>query len=92
MGIRGLNRVFDGNMKELWDFNRSSVKSYLFFLIYLKHAFCVFLKTPEINQLEKAKKNTFVCFFRLEIKNGHFVNLREWLERASRSNRENQRA
>ena len=33
--------IFDGNMKELWDFNRSSVKSYLFFLIYLKHAFCV---------------------------------------------------
>ena len=26
--------IFDGNMKELWDFNRSSVKSYLFFLIY----------------------------------------------------------
>ena len=24
----------DGNMKELWDFNRSSAKSYLFFLIY----------------------------------------------------------
>ena len=69
--------IFDGNMKELWDFNRSSVKSYLFFLIYLKRTFCVFLKTPEINQLEKAKKNTFVCFFRLEIKNGHFVNLRE---------------
>ena len=54
--------IFDGNMKELWDFNRSSVKSYLFFLIYLKHL-KVFLKTPEINQLEKAKKNTFVCFF-----------------------------
>lgn len=26
----------DGNMKELWDFNRSSAKSYLFFLIYFK--------------------------------------------------------
>lgn len=25
---------YDGNMKELWDFNRNSVKSYLFFLIY----------------------------------------------------------
>ena len=41
MGIRGLNRVFNGNMRELWDFDRSSVKSYLFFLIYLEHAFCV---------------------------------------------------
>lgn len=27
---------YDGNMKELWDFNRNSVKSYLFFLIYLQ--------------------------------------------------------
>lgn len=26
----------DGNMKELWDFNRSSAKSYLFFLIYFR--------------------------------------------------------
>ena len=64
MGIRGLNRVFDGNMKELWDFNRSSVKSYLFFLIYFEtRILCVFLKTPEINQLEKAKKNTLSCVF-----------------------------
>ena len=66
--------IFDGNMKELWDFNRSSVKSYLFFLIYLNAHFVCVVKTPEINQLEKAKKEyTLVCFFRLEIKNGHFV-------------------
>ena len=31
--------IFDGNMKELWDFNRSSVKSYLFFLIYYESHF-----------------------------------------------------
>ena len=54
--------IFYGNMKELWDFNRSSVKSYLFFLIYLSTHF-VCLKTPEINQLEKAKKNTLLCVF-----------------------------
>ena len=28
------SHIGDGNMKELWDFNRSSAKSYLFFLIY----------------------------------------------------------
>ena len=56
--------IFDGNMRELWDFDRSSVKSYLFFLIYLKRTFCVcVVKTPEINQLEKAKKNTLSCVF-----------------------------
>ena len=56
--------IFDGNMKELWDFDRSSVKSYLFFLIYLEHAhFVCVVKTPEINQLEKAKKNTLSCVF-----------------------------
>ena len=48
--------IFDGNMKELWDFNRSSVKSYLFFLIYLNAHFVCVVKTPEINQLEKANQ------------------------------------
>ena len=32
--VNHIRVIFDGNMKELWDFNRSSVKSYLFFLIY----------------------------------------------------------
>ena len=58
-------------MKELWDFNRSSVKSYLFFLIYLKHLKGV-VKTPEINQLEKATENSLCVLSGLEIKNGHF--------------------
>ena len=47
--------IGDGNMKELWDFNCSSVKSYLFFLIYFRViALGVSLgqKTSEINQLE----------------------------------------
>ena len=70
--------IFDGNMRELWDFNRSSVKSYLFFLIYLKHAFCVIFKDPRNKSIREGKKEyTLVCFFRLEIKNGHFVTLRE---------------
>ena len=73
MGIRGLNRVFDGNMKELWDFNRSSVKSYLFFLIYLNtHFVCVF-KDPRNKSIREGKKEYIRVFFRLEIKNGHFV-------------------
>ena len=63
MGYHKKLWFFDGNMRELWDFDRSSVKSYLFFLIYVKHAFCVFVKTPEINPLEKAKKNTLLCVF-----------------------------
>ena len=62
MVIRGLYRVFNGNMKELWDFNRSSVKSYLFFLIYYGITSSDFLKTPEINQLEKAKKGHLFFF------------------------------
>ena len=64
--------IFYGNMKELWDFNRSSVKSYLFFLIYLKHAFCVF-KDPRNKSIREGKKEYIRVFFRLEIKNGHFV-------------------
>ena len=63
---------FDGNMKELWDFNRSSVKSYLFFLIYYESHFLWFQKTPEINQLEKATENSLCVLSGLEIKNGHF--------------------
>ena len=47
--------IFDGNMKELWDFNRSSVKSYLFFLIYLKHAFCVCCKDPRNKSIREGK-------------------------------------
>lgn len=48
-------------MKELWDFNRSSVKSYLFFLIYFFEWLSqLFLKTPEINQLE-TDTGTFLC-------------------------------
>ena len=43
-------------MKELWDFNRSSAKSYLFFLIYFQAIVlglvCLGSKTSEINQLE----------------------------------------
>ena len=73
MGIRGLNRVFDGNMKELWDFNRSSVKSYLFFLIYLKHLKKVIFKDPRNKSIREGKKEYIRVFFRLEIKNGHFV-------------------
>ena len=63
MGYHKKLRFFDGNMRELWDFDRSSVKSYLFFLIYLNAHFVCVVKTPEINQLEKAKKNTHSCVF-----------------------------
>ena len=73
MVIRGLNRVFNGNMRELWDFNRSSVKSYLFFLIYLEHAFCVCCEDPRNKSIREGKKEYIRVFFRLEIKNGHFV-------------------
>lgn len=61
MGLRGN----DGNMKELWDFNRSSVKSYLFFLIYLAiGTYGSYLTTPEVNQLEMESKGAFTraCF------------------------------
>ena len=73
MGYHKKLRFFDGNMKELWDFNRSSVKSYLFFLIYLNaHSVCC--KDPRNKSIREGKKEyTLVCFFRLEIKNGHFV-------------------
>ena len=76
MVIRGLYRVFDGNMKELWDFNRSSVKSYLFFLIYLNaHSVCC--KDPRNKSIREGKQRTLVLFW-LEIKNGHFhIFLRE---------------
>ena len=53
--------IFYGNMKELWDFNRSSVKSYLFFLIYLStHFVCV--KNPRNKSIRegKAKKSLFL--------------------------------
>ena len=62
--------IFDGNMKELWDFNRSSVKSYLFFLIYLStHLVC--FENPRNKSIREGNaKNLFFC--RLEIKNGHF--------------------
>ena len=60
-------------MKELWDFNRSSVKSYLFFLIYLKHAHFVCCKDPRNKSIREGKKEYIRVFFRLEIKNGHFV-------------------
>ena len=77
MGYHKKLRFFDGNMRELWDFNRSSVKSYLFFLIYLNAHF-VCCKDPRNKSIREGKKEyTLVCFFRLEIKNGHFVNLRE---------------
>ena len=72
MGIRGLNRVFDGNMKELWDFNRSSVKSYLFFLIYLKHAFCVCCKDPRNKSIREGKKEYFRVFFSVRNKEWSF--------------------
>ena len=62
MGIRGLNRVFDGNMRELWDFDRSSVKSYLFFLIYLKHAFCVCCKDPRNKSIREGKAKNLSFF------------------------------
>ena len=59
-------------MKELWDFNRSSVKSYLFFLIYLNaHSVCV-VKTPEIDQLEKAKRIHIRVFFSVKNKEWSF--------------------
>ena len=64
--------IFDGNMKELWDFNRSSVKSYLFFLIYLKSPHLIF-KDPRNKSIREGKKEYIRVFFRLEIKNGHFV-------------------
>ena len=64
--------IFDGNMKELWDFNRSSVKSYLFFLIYFRTRILCVVKTPEINQLEKAKKNTHSCVFSVRNKEWSF--------------------
>ena len=63
MGIRGLNRVFDGNMRELWDFDRSSAKSYLFFLIYLKHAFCVCCKDPRNKSIREGKKRIHIRVF-----------------------------
>ena len=52
--------IFDGNMKELWDFNRSSVKSYLFFLIYFNHP--VIFKNPRNKSIRegKAKKSLFL--------------------------------
>ena len=52
--------IFDGNMKELWDFNRSSVKSYLFFLIYLSTHFVCF-ENPRNKSIRegKAKKSLF---------------------------------
>ena len=70
MGYHKKLRFFDGNMRELWDFDRSSVNSYLFFLIYYNHL--VISKTPEINQLEKATVNSLCVLSGLEIKNGHF--------------------
>ena len=60
MGIRGLNRVFDGNMKELWDFNRSSVKSYLFFLIYFNHP--VILKDPRNKSIREGNGKHTLCY------------------------------
>ena len=59
-------------MKELWDFNRSSVKSYLFFLIYLESLKVIF-KDPRNKSIREGKKEYIRVFFRLEIKNGHFV-------------------
>ena len=72
MGIRGLNRVFDGNMKELWDFNRSSVKSYLFFLIYLKRTFCVCCKDPRNKSIREGKKEYIRVFFSVRNKEWSF--------------------
>lgn len=74
---------YDGNMKELWDFNRNSVKSYLFFLIYLQNhprLSQAWKKTFEINQLET----------RLEIKKYFPVFVGEY--GVIRLNLENQRA
>ena len=41
-------------MRELWDFDRSSVKSYLFFLIYLEHLKGVF-KDPRNKSIREGK-------------------------------------
>lgn len=75
----------DGNMKELWDFNRSSAKSYLFFLIYFRViALGISLgqKTSEINQLEtRSEINKYFPALVLENAQG-----------ALRLNHENQRA
>lgn len=75
----------DGNMKELWDFNRSSAKSYLFFLIYflvIALGVCLGQKTSEINQLEtRSEINKY--FPTLVLENAHG---------ALRLNHENQRA
>ena len=75
----------DGNMKELWDFNRSSAKSYLFFLIYF-HVIALGVslgqKTSEINQLEtRSEINKYFPALVLENAQG-----------ALRLNHENQRA
>ena len=67
------SHIGDGNMKELWDFNRSSAKSYLFFLIYfLVIALGISLgqKTSEINQLEtRSEINKY--FPALVLENAH---------------------
>ena len=75
----------DGNMKELWDFNRSSAKSYLFFLIYFRVialGLSLGQKTSEINQLET----------RSEINKYFPVLVLENAQGALRLNHENQRA
>ena len=64
--------IFDGNMRELWDFNRSSVKSYLFFLIYLKHAFCVCCKDPRNKSIREGKKEYTRVFFSVRNKEWSF--------------------
>ena len=67
------SHIGDGNMKELWDFNRSSAKSYLFFLIYFRViALGISLgqKTSEINQLEtRSEINKY--FPALVLENAH---------------------
>ena len=62
---------FDGNMKELWDFNRSSVKSYLFFLIYLSTHFVCF-ENPRNKSIREGKKEYIRVFFSVRNKEWSF--------------------
>ena len=75
------SHIGDGNMKELWDFNRSSAKSYLFFLIYFRVialGFSLGQKTSEINQLEtRSEINKY--FPALVLENAHGgVTIKPW--------------
>ena len=75
------SHIGDGNMKELWDFNRSSAKSYLFFLIYFRVialGTSLGQKTSEINQLEtRSEINKY--FPALVLENAHGgVTIKPW--------------